>query len=261
MSSSKNKSRFSRPQVEDYEKRRYRGLDQRIVDWKERRAVRRCLIGILDWGGMSLSRDQAASGDGPSANGAKRDGNGGAVVLDAPCGYGRMFEIAAEAAGRGGLLLCADISEAMVSRAKARAGAASEARSNSGGDAPKIAGFAADIIAGLPLKPGAADVVLSLRLFHHLHRAEDRAAALAEFSRVARCGAVVSFYRENRLHAFQRKLRARIKGTRYEVRMLAGRTFETEAEAAGFRVVAVEALFRGIHAQRYAVLEKRGNTK
>jgi len=244
MSSSKIKSKFSRPQVEDYEKRRYRGLDQRIVDWKERRAVRRCLIGILDRGGTS-------------AIGIRRDDIGGAIVLDAPCGYGRMLEIAAEAAGRGGLLLCADISEAMVARAKARAGAASEARSNSGGDAPKIAGFAADIVAGLPLKPGAADVVLSLRLFHHLHRAEDRAAALTEFARVARYGAVVSFYRENRLHALQRKLRARIKGARYEVRMLEGRLFKTEAEAAGFRVVAVEALFRGIHAQRYAVLEKR----
>jgi SAM-dependent methyltransferase len=243
MSSSKTKSKFSRPQVEDFERRRYRGLDQRIVNWKERRAVRRCLRRILD-------------GCGPFEN-------DGPVVLDAPCGYGRMFETAAAAAGSGGLLLCADLSEAMVVRTMERAlsSGGDTARSAPDRGGPQTAGLVADITAGLPLKPGAADVVLSLRLFHHLHRAEDRAAALAEFARVARCGAVVSFYRENRLHALQRKLRARIKGTRYEVRMLAGRKFETEAEAAGFRVVAVEALFRGIHAQRYAVLEKRGNRK
>lgn len=302
MSSSKNRGRFSRPQVEDYEKSRYRGLDQRLVDRRERRKVRRCLLRILGRGAAGAGGHAA-----PPETGTARPGCGnlerrGAVVLDAPCGYGRMFEVAAAAAGPEGVLVCADLSEAMIARTMARARASSEAgaagtrrktrdaakgdRTGESGAAdehgskaePKVSaaevgknwgpapeknaaralGVAGDIVAGIPLKDAAADVVLCLRLFHHLHREEDRRAALKEIARVARLGAVVSFYRKNRLHELHRKIRARWKGSRYGVCMIPGPTFEAEAGAAGFRIVRIVPLFRGIHAQCLAVLEKSG---
>jgi SAM-dependent methyltransferase len=78
---------FKRHEVERYERRRYRGIDQRIVHGSEMRILRRILHKI-----------------GPSS----------LPVLDIPCGYGRFSKLLQE---RGFSLISSDLSFHMVKRA------------------------------------------------------------------------------------------------------------------------------------------------
>lgn len=78
----------SEDQVREYERRRYRSIDQRLMSHLEWRTVAR----LLDRVGVS-----------------------GATVLDVPCGYGRFTGRLAE---RGGLPLVADVSVHMVVRTR-----------------------------------------------------------------------------------------------------------------------------------------------
>jgi SAM-dependent methyltransferase len=86
MSSSANVP-FRKHEVEDYERRRYRGLDQRIVHGREMRILRRFFRLI---------------GPGPER------------ILDVPCGYGRVSGLCL---GQGRALSGADLSFHMVRRA------------------------------------------------------------------------------------------------------------------------------------------------
>jgi SAM-dependent methyltransferase len=223
MSSSTNRT-FRRDEVRDYERRRYRGLDQRLVDGREREITRRLLAAALGRAGSSP------------------------LVLDVPCGYGRLSTIVI---GAGARLVGADISLHMVERTL-------QNLSGPGSAGTRATGVVADLTKGLPFRGGVFDAALVMRLFHHLHRSEDRQAVLAELRRVARGPVILSFYRTNRLHLLQRKLRKALQGKAYEIRMITGRTFREEAEAAGWRVVRVVPLFRGLHAQHIALLEKPG---
>lgn len=85
MSSSANVP-FRKHEVEDYERRRYRGLDQRIVHGREMRILRRIF---------------------------RRIGPGSKRVLDVPCGYGRFSGLCL---GEGLGLCSADLSFHMVRR-------------------------------------------------------------------------------------------------------------------------------------------------
>jgi SAM-dependent methyltransferase len=78
---------FSKSGVEDYERRRYRGLDQRIVNGREKRILRRLL---------------------------RRVGPGARRAIDAPCGYGRFSGLCL---GAHLGLTSVDLSQAMVRRA------------------------------------------------------------------------------------------------------------------------------------------------
>lgn len=229
--SSSSKDVFGREGVADYERRRYRGLDQRLVDGRERRILRRFF--------------RRLTSERPSP-----------LVLDTPCGYGRFSGLVLEA---GASLVSADLSQSMVARTLGRLPASSgpESGTRIGGEARRLAaGVVADLKGGLPFKTGSFDYILSVRFFHHLERAEDRKAVLAGFARVASQGAVVSFYQATPVHALQRRLRRALGKGKYEVRMISPGEFELEAEAAGWHVIEVIPLFRGLHAQRIALLMK-----
>lgn len=96
MSSGKGKKRsnipFERHEVEEYERKRYRGLDQRLVDGKEKRILRKIIRKIK---------------------------NGSIRVLDVPCGYGRFSSLILES---GFFLVSSDLSFQMVKRAKEKSG-------------------------------------------------------------------------------------------------------------------------------------------
>ena len=223
MSSSTNKT-FDRPGVADYEKRRYRGLDQRLVDTREKHILRRILRGLKKKGGPAWERE------------------GAALILDAPCGYGRFSRLLL---GAGVRLVSSDLAFPMVERAVENR----ESRRH-------IGGVTADFRRGLPFKSGAFEYVFSMRLFHHLHVGEDREAVLQEFARIAKEGVLLSFYRVKGLHVLQRKLRRFFRRTQRTIKMVPEKTFAKEAASAGLRVERVVPLFRGIHAQHIAVLKK-----
>jgi SAM-dependent methyltransferase len=212
-------SKFTNDGVRDYEKRRYRGLDQRLVHARETRLIGRFL--------------RAAS--------ARRGAGGGpGRALDLPCGYGRFTDLVR---GEGFDVVSADLSLEMVRRARQNTrpaggpGVVSDARK-------------------LPFKDAVFDAVTSIRFFHHLHAPADRAVVLGEFRRTTRGHVVLSFYRANGLHALERRLRRRFGKSRTNIKMIEPGVFEREAEAAGFEVVRVVPLFRGVHAYHLALLRK-----
>ena len=211
---------FQDHEVADYERRRYRGFDQRWVHGREVRILRKAMRIIQ----------------------AEEPGRPSDLALDAPCGYGRFSGLLIEAGYRP---VSCDLSPAMVRRARAK---------NSASHIPM--GIVADLTRGLPVRAGAFPLVFSLRFFHHLHRPEERRAAFREFARASAGRLILSFYQANPLHRAQRALRRRIKKSRTRIKMISAREFREEAAEAGFRVVHVFPLLRGIHAQHIALLEK-----
>jgi SAM-dependent methyltransferase len=209
---------FTREGVRDYERRRYRGLDQRLVHAREARLARKFLAVLDAEAGGRLSRAGA--------------------VLDLPSGYGRFSSLLAEAGER---VFNSDLSFEMVRRAAETSGRP---------------GVVADAKRGLPFRAGVFQAVFSMRFFHHLHDPADRRAVLAEFGRVSSGWAIVSYYRTNVLHKAQRALRRLVKRSQRKIRLLDGDAFRDEAAAAGWEVVRERALFRGLHAARIVLLRK-----
>ncbi len=218
MSSLKNRP-FTEAEVADYERRRYRGLDQRWVHGREWRILRTFLAAVRPL---------------PTAR-----------ILDLPCGYGRFARLLGEAEGR---IVSADLSPAMVQKALERQGAAAVPL-----------GVVADAKQGLPFRDGSFGLIFSVRFFHHLHEDEDRRAVLGEIARATSEWAVVSYYRLNPLHRLQRSMRRALKRTRTNIRMIPADVFRGEAEAAGFRMMKARALFPGLHAQTFVLLRKNKN--
>jgi len=211
-------SSFTRDGVRDYERRRYRGLDQRLVHARETRLARKFLAAV-----------EAETGGRLAAGGR---------VLDLPSGYGRFSPLLAETAGR---FFNADLSFEMVRRAAETSGRP---------------GVVADAKRGLPFRSGAFTAVFSMRFFHHLHDPADRRAVLAEFARVSSGWAVVSYYRTNALHKAQRALRRAVRKNPRKIRLIEAGEFASAAAEAGWEVVRDAPLFRGLHAARIALLRK-----
>ena len=208
---------FTRNEVADYEKKRYRGLDQRLVHNREQKILKKIFDKIGVFSGL---------------------------VLDLPCGYGRFSAFLLEK--ELGLINC-DISHAMVERANEKAIKLS--RNESGG-------AVADATSGLPFKEAVFSLVFSMRLFHHIHNGEDRRKILGEYSRVSSDWSVLSYYQSNALHRIQRKFRHKIKKTPTQIKMITRQAFQSEAEESEFEVVSVFPLFWGLHSQHIALLKK-----
>ena len=211
---------FKKQEVADYERRRYRGLDQKIVHLREVKILKKMMRFLED----------ASPATAP------------ALALDAPCGYGRFSRLLLE---RNLRLVSCDLSPAMVERAVLK-----------GFNSIIPMGIVANMIEGLPFKPNVFRLILSMRLFHHLHEPEERSSVLGEFSRASAGWLILSFYQANPLHRIQRKLRRMFKKSKTRIKMISRREFEEEAAEAGFQVVRVIPLFRGIHAHQIALLKK-----
>jgi len=215
------KAPFREDEVADYERRRYRGLDQRLVHRREMTILRRILDEV----------EAAAPAGGPS------------FALDAPCGYGRFSGLLLE---RNFLLVSSDLSVAMVRRARTKDTISI-----------KSMGIVSNIVSGLPFRAGAFRLILSMRFFHHLHRSAERRRALTELAAATGDWVVLSYYQANALHMFQRRLRRLTGKGRTRIKMISGREFDEEAEAAGLEVVRRFPLWRGIHAQHIVLLKKK----
>ena len=212
---------FEKHEVEEYERKRYRGIDQRLVHGREGRLLRKILGKI---------------GEGPL------------LVLDIPCGYGRFSNILLD---KDFSLVSSDLSFHMVKRASEK-GRQPHSRF--------LSGVVADAKQGLPFKKGAFSLLLSMRFFHHIHEKEEREFILKEFSRATSGWVILSYYQKNLLHILQRKLRRRIKRSRTRIKMIPRKEFYEEVEGAGLRVVKISPLLRGIHAHHIALLKKMGSS-
>ena len=209
---------FRKHEVEEYERKRYRGLDQRLVHRRETRILRKIMRKIKA----------------EERKGAQR-------VLDVPCGYGRFSKLLQDEEFT---LISSDLSFHMVKRAVDRH------------DNPeRIPGVAADAKLGLPFNPDTFFLLFSMRFFHHLHEREEREAVLREFARVTSGWVVLSYYQRIPLHVLQRKLRRRIMKKKTRIKMISRREFREEIASAGLQVYRIFPLFRGLHAHHIALLK------
>jgi len=209
---------FHKHEVEEYERKRYQGLDQRIVNTREQSILKKFLEQIT-----------------------KKKG----LALDLPCGYGRFSKLLG---GQGLRPVNCDISFHMVKRACEKSG---------GIGSSEIAGAVANAKQGLPFKDGVFQVVFSLRFFHHLHEKQARTFILTEFSRVSKGWVVLSFYQANPLHKIQRQLRRKVKKSSTRIKMLLAEEFAEEIAQAGLKPVRIIPLFKGLHSQHIALLKKK----
>jgi SAM-dependent methyltransferase len=210
---------FSSHGVRDYEQKRYRGLDQRVVNSREQRIIRRILKKVIKG----------------KVNGLK--------VLDVPCGYGRFTQ--ALLTGQN-CLIDSDLSFYMVKRAVER-----------GKDFQEfVLGAVADTKKGLPFKENAFDLLLSMRFFHHVHEGKDREAILHEFCRVSKEWVILSYYRANLIHQLQRKMRHKVKRKQTHISIISSQRFKQEVIAAGFEIIKTYPVIKGIHSQWVAFLRK-----
>lgn len=264
---------FSEAEVKDYERRRYRGLDQRLVHNREVRILEKILRLIESTPPPPRPPRSQESARMPAEGNLKNFFSQGVIgksspqatipadrhasleelppcvslpslrlALDAPCGYGRF---SAFLLGKKYRLVSADISLAMVERARQQTHIYTIP-----------IGIVCNLAQGLPFRPGVFSLILSMRLFHHLQATEERQNVLREFARVAGGWVIVSYYQANLLHRWQRRLRRLIKKSRTRIHMLRRHEFQDEVRAAGLDVVRVFPLIRGVHAQHIALLKK-----
>ena len=97
---------------------------------------------------------------------------------------------------------------------------------------------------------------MSIRLFQHLHRREERQAALREFARLSRDFVILSYYRRNALHVFQRRLRRLLRPRQASICMVSRSEMLDGIRRAGLEVVAEDALLPGLHAQHLLLLRR-----
>jgi SAM-dependent methyltransferase len=169
------------------------------------------------------------------------------TALDIPCGYGRFTGLLV----RQGLTpVCSDYSISMVSRALRRTD-----------ERPSPAGFVADAKRRLPLKDSSADILLSMRFFHHIHGQDCRRSILSEFGRVTSRWVVVSFYQSSPIHRLQRHIRNLFKKTQRKIKMIDKGEFEQALEGSALKVERTYSLFRGIHSQKIALLKNESEDR
>lgn len=216
-SASSSPRAFKEHEVEEYERKRYRGIDQKLVHRRETRILER-LLGRI----------------------ASAPGN----VLDVPCGYGRFSSLLGK---KGWPLASCDYSFSMVKRAR-------ESGKESG--IQKNWGVVADAKKGLPFKENTFPILLCMRFWHHVHDPLERRAILGFFSGVTSGWLILSFYKVNALHRMQRSLRRKLKRSPTRIKMIAEAEFFSEIAEAGFECLEMVPLFPGIHAQHVALLQK-----
>jgi ubiquinone/menaquinone biosynthesis C-methylase UbiE len=198
--------------VATYEKRRYGGPDQKLVDRREQAMVDEFI---------------------------RRLGLGKGRVLDAPCGYGRFSTVFAS---RGTEIICADVSAAMVGRARERVA-----------EKGHRGMYVVMDIRHLPFKDDSVEATFTMRLFHHGFARDEMAAILSELARVTRRWVILSYYRHNALHAFFRRL----KGFSSRIKMMTDEEFASEVSRTPLVIQSRRPVIPFLHAQTLAVLEKK----
>lgn len=167
------------------------------------------------------------------------------IALDLPCGYGRLFPLVSRHTGK---VFEGDWSFHLLKEARAYL-------ARSGGSAPP-AGFVRGTALRLPFRDDTFDLVLSVRLCHHISSEDERIEYVREILRVSRQYALFTYFDtdsvKNRIHSFRRRFNAkRPKWT------LSNDQVRAVAADAGFEVLRLTPLSRLFSGHRFALMRKR----
>lgn len=157
-------------------------------------------------------------------------------VLDVPCGFGRMLTEIHRVLPR---VVGVDLSPAQARIASAVA--------------PALAG---NLLAGLPFADGSFDLVVCVRLLHHLHHPDDRRAVLRELRRLSRGHVLTSYYGDVALWRIHRGVLQALGLKRPRVAVVRREELYEDARAAGLAAVAEWLVLRAIHAHRFLLLRR-----
>jgi len=166
------------------------------------------------------------------------------TALDVPCGYGRLFPILHTVAPH---VVESDYSELMLQNAH-RYHEASGA---------VAAHYVQNNALQLQFNDRSFDMVLSVRLCHHIRDHEERLQYLLEITRVSRCWVIFTYADFASLKNRLREIKRRVSSKRPKWTLKAKEVKET-AEAAGFEVVESIPLSRLFSLHRYTILRRKG---
>lgn len=176
---------------------------------------------------------------------AERFGHRIRHVVDVPCGYGRFHGLLKAFGSR---ITSLDRNPHMVARTRLFAQRSRQDRAAE-----------ADVLERLPEPAGDADLAFCMRLLQHLPDSAQRTAALRNLNGPGR-PVLVSYYDRGCLHAWTKRLAARLGGRRIRINMISREQFEREVAAAGLRLQRRYRLMPWIHAQSFALLEPANAT-
>jgi ubiquinone/menaquinone biosynthesis C-methylase UbiE len=162
----------------------------------------------------------------------------GACALDCPSGTGRFTGLLSR---RGLRVIAADIAAPMLERVS--------------GDGGRVV---ADALR-LPFASGSFELVLCVRLLHHVPDAFERRALLAELARTSSRFVLVSFFHSVSFHEVRDRVFAWFRPFRRTRHAITLRTLTREARACGLMVRGSSALFRYVKRQWFVLLERRNS--
>jgi ubiquinone/menaquinone biosynthesis C-methylase UbiE/uncharacterized protein YbaR (Trm112 family) len=145
-----------------------------------------------------------------------------AVVLDIPCGAGRLLPTIL---GREFRYVGADFSAAMIDEARKEAGD------------PQVMGFVRADAERMPLLDNSVDCVIIWRLFHHLAESRVREAMLREAARVSRNRVLISFHHALSFTAIRRSIQRSLFGRKHHGRPITHWRLSREASRSGLGLV------------------------
>ena len=160
------------------------------------------------------------------------------VILDLPCGGGRLTPAFADSAG---LVIEADIALGQLIYARAAESLAP----------PRVWMTASAF--HIPLRDRAVDGAISVRLSHHLPTAAERERHLAELLRVSQRFVIVTFFDYHSLKNRLRRLRRLYDGQAPKMTMTVDRVAEI-AQGHGARLIDAPPLSRIASGHRYALI-------
>ncbi len=166
----------------------------------------------------------------------------GAVVLDSPCGAGRLVPTLL---GRGFRYIGADFSGAMIEQARLEA------------VGPGVLGFFRADAEHLPVADSSVDCVIIWRLLHHLAQSRTREAMLREAARVTRDRVLVSFHHALSFTALRKFLQRKVLGQKQHGRPITHWRLRREAAGAGLSLVATRSFGKYRSINWFACLTKR----
>src|SRR3972149_5270455 len=154
----------------------------------------------------------------------------GSRVLDLPCGTGRLTRMLME---RGYRVTGADVSEAMLSRARGNYRAY---KKEHGAQGPTVPFEGRDVLA-TGFATDEFDGVTCIRLFHHFDDSQTRRRALSELRRICHGPIVVTFLNSFALDRLTYWLQDRLRGRRRTAQLpIPFKTFAADIDAAGLPI-------------------------
>jgi ubiquinone/menaquinone biosynthesis C-methylase UbiE len=164
-----------------------------------------------------------------------------AVVLDVPCGTGRMLPTVT---GRSFRYVGGDISLAMIGEARRSA------------ESPSMLGFINADAGRLPFADNSADCVIVWRLLHHVREAEVRMTILREAARVSRRLVLLSFHHPFSFTHWRKTIKRAVLGGVRHGSAITQWQLEREASACALRVRETRGFRKYISINWFACLEK-----